>query len=137
VIKFSDAHGPRLLRIAPARVRPALADQLQDHAHAIAEDAAGSIRDGAISGAGHVPSLPGEPPNADTHDLDQSIHATEVIETADEIRTSVSVTSDHAWLERGGANVVERPYLSPAVRRQHGSTIRGLRGAFARLIRSA
>jgi hypothetical protein len=137
VIKFTDNHAARLAQIAPGRVRPALADQLVDHAHAIAEGAAFSIRDGAISGAGHVPSQPFSPPNADTHDLDLSIHAGELIETPGEIRTSVIADSDHAWLELGGANVAERPYLGPEMRRQHGSTIRGLVGAMNRTIRGA
>lgn len=137
MITIRDNHAARLARLAPARVRPAIADQLHDHANAIAEDAADSIRDGAISGAGHVASLPGEAPNADTHDLDQSIHATDVIETPGEIRTSVAATSDHAWIERGGANMAERPYLAPAMQRQRGSTIRGIVGAVNRLIRGA
>lgn len=137
MINVTDHHGARLARLRPSLVRPALADQLQDHAHAIAEDAADSIRDGAISGAGHVASLPGEPPNADTHDLDSKIHPGEVIETNGEIRTSVISDSDHAWIERGGANMAPRPYLGPAVGRQRGSTVRGLVGAMNRLIRGA
>lgn len=134
MIRFSDAHGPRLLRIAPALMRPVLGDQLVDHAHSIAEGAADSIRDGAISGAGHIPSLPGNPPAADTHDLDQSIHVGELVETPGEIRTSVIADSDHAWLEVGGANVAERPYLRPQVEQQRGSTIRGLAGAYNRQV---
>lgn len=135
MITITDKHGPRLARLSPARMRPALADQLQDHAGSIAEDASFSIRDGAISGAGHVASLPGEAPNADTHDLDQSIHPGEIIELPGEIKTSVIAASDHAWIERGGANMAPRPYLGPAVDRQRGSTIRGLVGAVNRLIR--
>lgn len=137
MIRITDNHGPRLARLSPARVRAALADQLQDHASAIAEDAAFSIRDGAISGAGHIASLPGEPPNADTHDLGQSIHPGELAETPDEIRASVIADSDHAWIERGGANMEPRPYMAPAVERNRGSTVRGLRGAFSRTVRGA
>lgn len=135
MITVTDNHGARLARLSPARVRPALADQLQDHAASIAEDAAFSIRDGAISGAGHVASLPGEAPNADTHDLDQSIHPGELVELPGEIKTSVISSSDHAWIERGGANIAPRPYLGPAVDRQRGSTIRGLVTAMNRVIR--
>lgn len=135
MITITDNHAARLARLSPARVRPALADQLQDHASSIAEDAAFSIRDGAISGAGHVASLPGEAPNADTHDLDSKIAPGEVVELPDEIKTSVISASDHAWIERGGSNMAPRPYLAPAVDRQRGSTIRGLVGAMNRVIR--
>lgn len=135
MIRITDNHASRLARLAPGRVRPALADQLQDHANSIAEDASFSIRDGAISGAGHVASLPGEVPRADTHDLDSKIAPGELVELPGEIKTSVIADSDHAWIERGGANMAPRPYLAPAVDRQRGSTIRGLVTAMNRVIR--
>jgi len=126
MISFSDHHGARLLRMAPTRVVPALGEVLSEAAQTIAEDAAFSIKDGAISGPGHVPSLPGEPPSADTHDLDQSIHVGELIELGHEIRTSVIADSDHAWIERGGANLAPRPYMEPATERARPNVVAAL-----------
>ena len=116
-MRVTDNHGARLARLARHRVVPALSDVIEAGAQAIAEDAANSVRANSVSGPGHIPSAPGEPPNADTHDLDQSIHAGELIETSDSIRSSVIADSDHAWLERGGSNVEPRPYMEPAVER--------------------
>src|SRR6478609_3279970 len=42
----------------------------------IESEARHSITDGSISGAGHIPSAPYSPPNADTRLLDTSIHTT-------------------------------------------------------------
>jgi hypothetical protein len=117
VINFTDHHGARLARLAPSRIVASLGTVLEEGAQAIAEDAAFTIRDGSISGPGHIASLPGEAPNADTHDLDQSIRRGELIETPDAIQTSVIADSDHAWIERGGSNLEPRPYLEPAVER--------------------
>jgi hypothetical protein len=117
MIRFTDNHSARLARLARHRVVPALGDVIEAGAQAIAEDAANSIRADSISGPGHIPSAPGQPPNADSHDLDQSIHATELIELSDSIRASVSADSEHAWIEKGGANVEPRPYMEPAVER--------------------
>jgi len=126
VIRFTDNHGARLRKLAASRVVPALGEVLESSAQAIAEDAAFSIRDGAISGPGHIPSEPGQPPNADTGDLDQSIHPGELIETGDSIRTSVIADSDHAWIERGGSNMEPRPYMEPAVERARHDVVEAL-----------
>lgn len=121
-----DDHIGRLMRMSPARVVPAMGEELEAGAQAIAADAIFSIRDGAISGAGHIASLPGEAPNADTHDLDEHIHVGEVVETADSIRTAVISSSDHAWIERGGSNMEPRPYLEPATERGRRDIIEAL-----------
>lgn len=123
MINFTDHHGARLAKLARARVIPALGNVLEEGAQAIAEDAANSVRADSISGPGHIPSLPGQPPNRDSGDLDQSIHPGELIETEDSVRTSVIADSDHAWLERGGSNVEPRPYLEPAVGRARHDVI--------------
>lgn len=117
MIVITDNHAPRLARLSPLRLIPAIGEVLEEGAHTIAGDAKASILDGAISGPGHIPSRPGEPPNADTHDLDQSIHVGDVIETHDSIRTAVIADSDHAWIERGGSKVEPRPYMEPATER--------------------
>ena len=78
-------------------------------------DAEHSITDGSISGKFHVPSLPGEPPNADTRLLDQSIE-TDIVGPG---RVEVSSNAPYAaHLEFGTSKMHERPYMRPAVQRK-------------------
>lgn len=86
----------------------------------IENEAERSIIDGAISGPGHIPSAPGEPPNADTHVLDTSIHTTK------EGRGRVNVTSNapySAALEFGASRVAARPYMRPSTRKKKAELI--------------
>ncbi|BAR47095.1 HK97 gp10 family phage protein [Methylobacterium aquaticum] len=84
-------------------------------AQRIANRAAHLIKDGAVSGAGHVPSAPGQPPNADTHYLDRSIHVVKVEELAAEVRVTAGYAAD---LERGNSKMAARPFMAPAVRQE-------------------
>ncbi|MHC5307519.1 HK97-gp10 family putative phage morphogenesis protein [Bartonella sp. LJL80] len=73
-----------------------------------------SITQGSVSGKGHVPSRPGQPPNADTRYLDTNIETT--IEAQNP--PTVHVTSHapySAALEYGTSKMAERPFLRPAV----------------------
>ena len=92
---------------AEKAIRPALyvaADKVRAHAQH-------SIVNGSISGAGHVPSNPGEPPNADTRHLDQSIH----VEWVGDLTAAVVADAPHAVpLEYGTPTVAERPFMRPA-----------------------
>lgn len=70
-----------------------------------------SITEGSISGAGHIPSLPGQPPNADTRQLDTSIHTVAVGRG----RVNVESTAPYsAALEFGTSKMAARPYMNPA-----------------------
>lgn len=89
----------------------------------VRKDAVASIRAGAVSGSGHVPSAPGEPPNADTHVLDRSIHV-EVNESG----LTVTVVADAPYAaaqEFGTARLPERPYLRPALLRNRSRIVLG------------
>jgi TRAP-type C4-dicarboxylate transport system substrate-binding protein len=76
----------------------------------IAVEAQISITTGAVSGRNHVPSKPGEPPNADTHQLADGI---EVVRSG-RLRVEVQSTAPHARIEYDWGNVAARPYLRPA-----------------------
>ena len=132
MMKLDDrAWQSRLDRLASPELVAVLGQALLEGAQAIAEDAAHSIRDGAISGPGHVPSAPGEPPNADTHDLDESIHVGELIETPDRIQTAVIADSDHAlYMELGTSRIAPRPFMLPAMIRNRPDVIRHVAQAF-------
>ena len=73
-----------------------------------------SITEGSISGKGHVPSLPGEPPNADTRLLDSSIE-TEMPDGPEGGRVTVTSNAPYgAFLEFGTSKMAPRPYMAPA-----------------------
>lgn len=76
-----------------------------------ATEAAISITTGAVSGANHVPSSPGEAPNADTHGLDRSIH---VERTGPLTAQSIADAPYAARLEFSDERVAERPFKRPA-----------------------
>lgn len=74
-----------------------------------------SITEGSISGPGHIPSKPGEAPNADTRLLDTSIH-TVVVGRG---RVNVESTAPYsAALEFGTSKMAARPYMTPASKKK-------------------
>jgi HK97 gp10 family phage protein len=117
----ANVHRNRLRRMA--RVKEASIKALYDAGEMVRADAQASIRAGAVSGAGHVPSAPGQPPNADTHRLDVSIDV-----RINPSRKSVSVISlapYSAFLEFGTSRMVERPFMRPALRRNRNRIVYG------------
>lgn len=72
-----------------------------------------NITRGSVSGAGHVASKPYEYPNADTRQLDTSIHTVVVGPN----RVNVESTAPHAVaLEMGTSKMLPRPHMAPAAR---------------------
>jgi HK97 gp10 family phage protein len=104
------AHIRHLERIT--RNVPRLADlELMKGGQRIGKSAKDSIKAGAVSGKHHVPSRPGEPPNADTHVLDRSIHNDRVE------AYKVNVTEDapySVFQEYGTLHMAARPHMRPA-----------------------
>jgi hypothetical protein len=77
----------------------------------IAVEEARLITEGAVSGKGHVASRPGEPPNANTHQLDRSIETVQV----QPLRVEVQTSAPHAVpLEFGTSRMAARPFAAPA-----------------------
>lgn len=92
-----------------------------------------SITAGSISGANHVPSAPGDPPNNDTGHL-ISTHETKLVAWD---HAQVSVHAHYASsLEFGNSRVLARPFLGPATRasaeRMEKRLVLGLRQAAKR-----
>lgn len=83
-------------------------------ADAIKTDARLSITAGSVSGAGHVPSKPGEPPKRDTGHLDTNIEAYRTGPLSAEVRSQAEYA---AHLEFGTSKMAARPYMRPAVKR--------------------
>jgi HK97 gp10 family phage protein len=89
-------------------------------------EAAHLITEGAVSGAAHVPSKPGEPPNEDTGLLRSRI---EVHQTAP-LTVQVSSNAPYAVeLEFGTSKMAERPYMRPATKRKRKEVVALVRRA--------
>lgn len=72
------------------------------------------ITEGAVSGKGHVASLPGQPPNEDTGHLRSNIEVTQ----AAPLRVEVSSNARYsAALEVGSSKMAARPFMQPAAAR--------------------
>ncbi|MFE0754173.1 HK97 gp10 family phage protein [Inquilinus sp. NPDC058860] len=89
-------------------------------ANLVAAEAAASIAAGWISGPDHVPSKPGEPPNADTGRLHGAIDVVRRGETAAEVVSAAPYAAD---LEFGTARVAARPYLRPATAKKRQDAV--------------
>jgi hypothetical protein len=135
--KVTDTgHLARLQRMLSGQTDTAVGEALREGAEAIAEEAKFSIKDGAISGPGHIPSAPGEPPNADTHDLDESIHVGEVTQDGGSIKTAVIADSEHALpMELGTSTIAERPFMRPATEMHRQDIVKGVQAAVRKVIR--
>jgi hypothetical protein len=100
---------------------------------AVRADAQNSIRQGAVSGVGHVPSRPGEPPNADTHQLDISIDV--VLDGSGKSVRVISRAPYSAALEYGHASLLPRPFMRPALIRNRNRLVRGMVQAVQSVVR--
>lgn len=103
----------------------------------VRQEAMGSIRQGTIRGPGHIPSLPGEPPNGDTGRLETGI---EVELRKSDKTVNVASNAPHSFeLEFGHGNVAERPFMRPALRNNRNrvvtGTVKATNGALARVFK--
>lgn len=93
-----------------------------------------SITEGAVSGRFHVPSLPGQPPKADTHTLDRQIETEQV----EPLKVEVSSNAPYAaHLEFGTSKMAARPYMLPAAELERQKAVELVRDAVNRVIKRA
>lgn len=115
----AKGHSDRLKRMA-ARTPQQIARKLYQAGQLVELEAERSITDGSISGEGHVPSEPGEPPNADTRFLDSNI-VTEI--GGPGIVTVTSNAPYSAALEFGTSKMEARPFMRPALNKNRAKII--------------
>lgn len=119
----------------PQPIMAKFGEQLERGADGIVKDAQQSILDGSISGPGHVPSAPGEPPNNDTGALHDSGFVTAPIDEGDQIRAAAGFDAPYAgYLENGTSKMYPRPFLVPATERQRGNVLHGLAERFREIV---
>lgn len=91
-----------------------------------------SITRGAVSGKGHVPSAPGEPPNADTHFLANNIETVQVAALKVEVSSNAPYS---AALERGTSKMQARPFMKPALNKKQAEVQDLIKRAVAKVAR--
>lgn len=113
MVKISGAQRftNRLKRMSGAQAKSLTDKALYAAGQLIEIEAENSITEGSISGPGHIPSLPGEPPNADTRQLDGDIHT--VVVGRGRVNVE-SIAPYSAALEFGTSKMAARPYMNPA-----------------------
>mgnify|MGYP001027103809 CR=1 FL=1 len=117
------------LKRAGAAVRQEVGKAVIAAARLVAAEAVSSISAGWISGPDHVPSKPGEPPNADTGRLHGAIDVVRRDELTAEV---VSVAPYAVDLEFGTSRVAARPYLRPATAKRRAEAVELIRRAARR-----
>ncbi|QEH79943.1 HK97 gp10 family phage protein [Sphingomonas sp. C8-2] len=131
-ITGAKAHKARLGRIRGGAMVREVGKAIYVAADMIAVEAAISITTGAVSGKNHVPSKPGEPPNADTHFLDRSIG----VEQFQPLKAKVVAYAPYAEaLEFGTSDVAPRPFMEPATRKMRPKARRLVAEAVKRVAR--
>lgn len=123
-----DKHSARLKRMTSPAARSLIERALYVAGQMIEVDAEISITAGSVSGKGHIPSKPGEAPNADTRNLDTNIETT-VVPGRD---PTVHVSSNAAYsqeLEFGTSKMAERPFMRPATAKNRDAAVALIRKA--------
>lgn len=115
----AKSHSDRLKRMVQRTPRE-VARALYSAGQLIELDAERSITSGAVSGVNHIPSNPGQPPNADTHFLDSNIE-TEI--GGPGLVTVTSKANYSAALEWGTSKMAARPFMRPAVERNRKKVV--------------
>lgn len=110
-MKGREAHRQRLRRLSGPDVVKAAGRVLYVGADMIRSEAFHSISAGSVSGKGHVPSQPGEPPNRDTGVLQANLKAELVAPLEAQVTSEAPYA---AALEFGTSRMEARPYLRPA-----------------------
>lgn len=131
-ITGSDGVSRRLRGLAGQEIVRKVGKALFAAGQMIQVEAQLSITNGAVSGKGHVPSRPGEPPKNDTGVLADNIETVLVAP----LRVEVSSNAPYARvLEYGGSKTAERPYMRPAVARKKTEAVALVRQAVDAAIR--
>ena len=122
----------RLERLASPRGQQLINQALYLAGQEIELEAERSITAGSISGKGHIPSAPGQPPNADTRRLDSNIVTTVVGRGVVEVTSRAPYS---AALEYGTSRMAERPFMRPAVAKKRARAVQIIEQAVDKLAR--
>jgi len=125
-ITGAKEHAARLRRMGGPEMVRQVGSALFAGGQSIQVEAQLSITRGAVSGKNHVPSAPGEPPNADTHFLANNIETTLTGPLTVEVSSNAPYSAD---LELGTSKMIERPFMRPATQKKRPGVVQGVRAA--------
>lgn len=133
-ITGAKAHSARLRNLSGPDMVRRVGAALFAGGQTIQVEAQLSITRGAVSGANHVPSAPGQPPNNDTSVLANNI---ETVQTGP-LKAEVSSNAPYAAaLEFGTSKMAERPYMRPATAAKRKEVTALVRRAVSNAIRTS
>jgi HK97 gp10 family phage protein len=133
MVKITGAkeHRARLNRLSSPEMGRQIGAALYAAGSLIEVEAARLVTEGSVSGKGHVPSKPGEPPNADTHLLDRAIETLSVAP----LRVEVQASAPYAVaLEFGTSRMAARPFMKPASQRKRKEVVALIQRAVTKII---
>lgn len=120
------------LRGLSAAIKRDVARIMEVAAQKILVEAQISITEGAVSGRNHVPSTPGQPPNADTHFLANNIRTHRRAPLDVDIVSEAPYSTD---LENGTSKMQARPFMRPAIEKKRREVADFLQAAAMEAIR--
>ncbi|MEV5031637.1 HK97 gp10 family phage protein [Sphingobium sp. LMC3-1-1.1] len=130
-LKFADRHLKRLRKMTTG-MRKEAQKLVYTLADMHATEAALSITSGSVSGKNHKPSSPGQPPNADTGQLDRSVHVEQVGPLQ---ANSVADAPYAAAQEFGSSTLPERPFMRPAAKKVRKQADKLAKAAVDRIVK--
>lgn len=130
-ITGASNYSKRIGNIANAATRRNVSKAVYVGADSIRVEARRKIADGAIQGAGHVPSAPGQPPNWDTGHLANNITTQQVGEFVADTTSSAEYA---AALEYGTSKMAARPYMRPSANDKREEIAQNIRKVYSAAI---
>lgn len=116
-LRGGKAYPARLRALASSTTEREIGQALFAGGELIQTEAQRSITAGAVSGKGHVPSAPGEPPNNDTGRLAGNIETTQIAPTRVQVKSNAAHS---APLEFGTSKMAARPFMRAARDKKRG-----------------
>jgi HK97 gp10 family phage protein len=131
-MRGSREHIRRLKRLQGPEMVRFVGAALFEGGEAIQTEAQRLITTGSVSGKGHVPSLPGEPPNQDSGVLANNIETTQ----PEPLKVVVGSYAPYASpLEFGTSQMAARPYMVPARNNKRREVVDKVERAVAHAVR--
>lgn len=110
-MRGAKKHGDRLKKLTSKRVIQIAGAIAYEGADMIRAEAFRMVSAGSISGAGHIPSKPGEAPNRDTGVLQANMESIQTGPLTAEFRSKAKYARA---LEFGTSKMAQRPHVRPA-----------------------
>lgn len=128
-VRGVKAYTDRLKRLSGPDAKREIGKALFVAGQAVQVEAQILISTGSVSGKGHVPSRPGEPPHNDTGVLANNIETVQI----GPLHVEVSSNAPYAAaLEYGTSRMAARPYMAPAAAKARDALPRGVAAAVNR-----